>query len=94
MGDSLVSVRMPETLFRELKDMAVSHHYLDISEEIRSILRQKWYSSANPQLYELKQLRDEIQEVVREKSRRAVQENVNEELKKIRQQLKSGGFVP
>lgn len=41
MKDTIVSVRMPSTLVKELKDLAEKNHYMDLSEELRSVIRDK-----------------------------------------------------
>jgi hypothetical protein len=39
--DSIVSVRMPSSLVQRLKTISREKHFLDISEEVRSIIRLK-----------------------------------------------------
>jgi Arc/MetJ-type ribon-helix-helix transcriptional regulator len=39
--NDIVSVRMPSSLVRALKKLQAKNHYLDLSEEIRSIVRKK-----------------------------------------------------
>ena len=41
MVDSIVSVRMPSSLVQKLKELSRENHFLDVSEEIRSIIRIK-----------------------------------------------------
>ena len=41
MKNAMISVRMPSTLVQELRDIAEKNHYLDLSEQIREILRIK-----------------------------------------------------
>ena len=41
MVDSIVSVRMPSSLVQRLKLLSKENHFLDVSEEIRSIIRIK-----------------------------------------------------
>ena len=41
MKDAMISVRIPSTLVQELKEIAESNHYLDLSEQIRDIIRIK-----------------------------------------------------
>ena len=48
MPDQIVSVRMPVTLINELKELAEKNHFLDISEEVRSLLREKWQEHSDP----------------------------------------------
>ncbi len=65
MASKIVSVRMPSSLLEELKRLAEEHHYLDISEEVRSLLRQKRqeYSSKDSEAL-LQQLRELIRRSV------------------------------
>lgn len=91
MNDIIVSVRMPKSLVRELK--ARQKHFLDLSEEVRSIVRKKWLQYQKPELYELKQLRSEINKELKRKSIERIQNQVNKELEKIREQLKKGDIL-
>ena len=61
MTDVMVSIRMPKTMFLELKELAKKQHFLDLSEQIRSIVRKKWIEHTNPELFELKKLREIVQ---------------------------------
>lgn len=40
MKDAVVSVRIPSSLVTELKLLAKENHYVDLSEQIREIIRQ------------------------------------------------------
>ena len=44
MRDVIVAIKVPESLLDELKKSARERHFMDLSEEIRSIVRQKWIS--------------------------------------------------
>lgn len=89
----IVSVRMPKTLSKELKKAAREKHFLDVSEEIRSIVRKKWIENTNPLLFELKKLREEVSGEVRKRSISKVQDQVNKELEIIKRRLKEGGIL-
>lgn len=41
MTDKLVSIRMPKGLIEELKALVEKNHYLDLSEELRSVIRRQ-----------------------------------------------------
>ncbi|MBN1793020.1 hypothetical protein JW826_05040 [Candidatus Woesearchaeota archaeon] len=41
MVDSIVSIRMPSSLVHELKSLSKENHFLDVSEELRSIIKIK-----------------------------------------------------
>ncbi len=90
MSDTIVSIRMPKSLANELKRLADSEHFLDVSEEVRSIVRQKWNFHQNPGLFEIKKLRESIETDVREKTQKKIQQEVARELEKIRDQLRKG----
>ena len=88
MNDVMLSVRMPKSLVSELKALAKEQHFLDLSEEIRSIVRKKWIQYTNPELFELKKLRESIGDEIKRKSVEKVRGEVNKELERIRLQLK------
>ena len=54
---------MPGSLVEELEKLAKVNHFLDISEEIRFVLRKKWISHADPYSSELKKIRKNIAKV-------------------------------
>jgi len=58
--DKIVSVRMPHALVEELKDMSVKNHYLDVSETIRSLLRQKWLEQKSPYQAKVSEIRKQL----------------------------------
>ena len=41
MKDATVSVRLPNTLLKDLKQIATQNYYVDLSEQIRAIIREK-----------------------------------------------------
>lgn len=41
----IVSVRLPRGLLNELRDLQSINHFMDLSDEIRFILRQKFFSN-------------------------------------------------
>ncbi len=41
MKDTVVSIRMPRTLTNELRSLTTINHYVDLSEQIRDVLREK-----------------------------------------------------
>ena len=92
MNDVMVSIRMPKSLASELKSLIGKNHFLDLSEEVRSIVRQKWTSVTNPELFEIKKLRENIEAEIKKKSAKRIDEEVAKELEKIKSQIKSEGF--
>ena len=93
MNNVMVSIRMPYSLASELKVMVKTQNFLDLSEEVRGIVRQKWMSSTNPELFEIKKLRENIEHNIRQKSAKRVHEEVAKELDKIKSQLKKEGIL-
>ncbi len=89
----MVSVRMPKSLVSRLKELAKTQHFLDLSEEVRGIIRKKWSFHANPELFEIKKLREGIEREIRQKSVKRIHEEVSKELDKIKSQLKKGDWI-
>ena len=92
MRDVIVSIHMPSSLISELKETVKSEHFIDLSELVRSISRQKWIESTNPSLFELKKLTEDIKYEVKKKSVEKVAQEVNKELDRIKRQLKEEGI--
>ena len=90
MSDAIVSVRMPKSLLHELKSLSEKEHFLDVSEEVRSIVRKKWDFHSNPEIYQLRKLSDDIGAEIRKKSEKKIQQEIAKELEKIKSQLKEG----
>ena len=84
MNDILVTVRLPGGMLEELKRAAETDHFIDMSEAVRSIVRKNWLIHSDPYLYEMKMLRKDIAEQVREKSQKLAEHMLIEELKKIK----------
>ena len=61
MVTSIVSVRMPSSLVQKLRDLAKENHFLDVSEEVRSIIK--------VQLREYKLRAGEIKRIEEEKEK-------------------------
>ena len=93
MNDVMVSIRMPKSLASELRLLAKTQHFLDLSEEVRSIVRKKWVQYTGPELFELKKLREGIGKEIKQKSIEKVREEVNKELEKIKMQLRKEGML-
>lgn len=60
MAERIVSVKMPASLLDELDRLRERHHYLDLSDQIRSIVRQKCLELTNPYTTEIKRLRKDL----------------------------------
>lgn len=92
MKDTMVSIRMPEALAKELAQQAEKEHFLDVSEFIRSVVRKEWQKHTKPDIAsELQSLRKKVENELKEISNERVQKEVAEELKKIQENLKRGG---
>jgi len=89
MNDVMVSIRMPEGLLLRLRRLAEQEQFMDVSEEVRSIVRKRWMQFTNPELFELKRLREDIKEEVRRKSSKRIAEEVNNELERIKEMILS-----
>jgi len=62
MAERVVSVKMPSSLVKELRHLTAEHHYLDLSEQLRSVVRQKCLDHTRGQ--ELERLRHDIEQQV------------------------------
>jgi len=89
MADVMISVRMPEGLVNELKELAKSKHFMDLSEEVRSIVRERWLESKDPYLYEVKKLRSEIKSELKDKIIKRSEEELVKELKRIKERIRN-----
>ena len=91
MNDVLVSVRMPESLLSKLKELAKRDHFMDVSEEIRSITRKNWFKFTHPELIEVKRLRKDILDGLKKRSEREIAKKVIKELNEIKKEIKEEG---
>ena len=92
MNDIMVSIRMPTSLADELTKISKEDHFLDLSEFIRSLAREKWLRHTKPELSELQGLRKNIEDELKQVTEKRIHQEVAEELKKIRDQLRKGGL--
>ncbi len=83
MSKAMISLRIPVSLVEELKEVAKKDHFLDLSETVRSIIRNNWIKQKDPQAYELGKLRKEIAENISKSN----QNELILELKKIRDSI-------
>jgi len=89
MKDIMISVRVPSGLVKELKELTEKNHYLDLSEHMRSIIREKSMQFAEPYRYELSKMREQMESKI--SSNKAIEEKKKlvEELRNIIQELKN-----
>ena len=59
MADSIESVRMPSSLLKKLRILAKDNHFLDVSEEMRSVIKTQ-IRRYKLTLGETKPIKDEI----------------------------------
>jgi len=91
LNDVLVSVRMPKSLLLKLKEFSKKDHYMDVSEEIRSITRKNWFKFTHPELIEIERLRKDILNEAKKKSEKEITKRVIKELNEIKKEIKKGG---
>jgi hypothetical protein len=89
MTSSVVSVRMPPSLIKELKEFSIKNHFMDVSDEIRYIIKQKMIEKIDPFSFQIQKLKDEIRGEV---SRKSQMDRVKfvEELNRLLEELKRG----
>ena len=88
MTDVLVSVRMPKTLLTKLKQHSVDHDFLDVSEQLRSIVRKEWMKKVQPELREIEQLKGQVLDELKKKEQKEINKRIISELNEIRKELK------
>ncbi|MDD9954132.1 MAG: hypothetical protein OXR66_07400 [Candidatus Woesearchaeota archaeon] len=62
MAEKVVSVKLPKTLIQALEQQRKNHHYLDLSEQLRSIVRRNCLELTNPYTEAINQVKTDIQE--------------------------------
>lgn len=87
MTDIVVSVRMPSSLVRELKILVTKNHFKDLSEEIRSIVRNKCFEFKPSPSSEIKQIQELIVEKLSLKEETQSKQRLISNLKKMLQEL-------
>jgi len=88
MKDAVISIRLPPTLVEELKILAEKNHYLDLSEQIRTIIRQKCEQYGKPYKHEVQKMREELEKNIQENKETKDKEKLLEEIQKIILELK------
>jgi len=85
MKSTIVSVRIPESLSKELRGKLTDDHFLDLSEAVRSIVRKRWMEWKDPGMFQIKQLRQDIKDAVLDKTKKSKEEEVLHELERIKE---------
>jgi Arc/MetJ-type ribon-helix-helix transcriptional regulator len=83
MKNSLVSIRIPKALVEELKKASQKDHFLDLSETVRSIVRDRWIQTQDPSSYHLQQIKKEIHDGLKARS----SDQIIKELENIKNML-------
>lgn len=83
MTDQLVSIRMPTSLSVELKTLVARNHYIDQSEQLRSIIRQKARRYLLPHDAKMTELRTRVETEIEHKNKQEQKEAILRELKKL-----------
>jgi hypothetical protein len=78
---------MPDSLLNELKKLVTPNYYMDVSDEVRSIVREKYLESKDPYLYEIKKLRKDIYQELKDKQLKKARKQVVEELNQIKDKI-------
>ncbi len=60
MTEAPVSVRMPRRLVSELRRISLEMGYLDLSEAVRSMVRQRWQREQHPLTFEIERIKEEL----------------------------------
>ncbi|PLW79581.1 hypothetical protein C0585_06970 [Candidatus Woesearchaeota archaeon] len=88
METGMISVRMPKSLIDELRQTAKNNHFMDLSEELRFVIKQNYQRSLDPYEYELNQFRDEIKKELTNQNKENRTRMINE-LKNLLEEIKN-----
>ena len=88
MKDTVLSIRLPSTLVQELKVLAQENHYLDLSEQIRTVIRQKCEQYGEPYKYEVQKMRNQLEQSLSATKETEDKEKIIQELERIMMELK------
>jgi Arc/MetJ-type ribon-helix-helix transcriptional regulator len=88
MNDIVVSIRMPKSMLTKLKEHTKKDHYMDLSEQIRSLTRKKWLKFTQPELLEIQNLRKDIFNEIKKNSEQETSKKIIEELNQIKKSIK------
>lgn len=83
MTDKLVSIRMPRPLVEELRRLVHENHYLDLSEELRSIIRRGAVRYLNPYASDVNELRKSLEHDLKTRNEQLRKEELIRELKNL-----------
>ncbi|MFH1649729.1 MAG: ribbon-helix-helix domain-containing protein [Candidatus Woesearchaeota archaeon] len=66
--NDIVSVRMPKGLVHQLKELSSEKHYLDLSELIRTIVRQKAQQYGSPYAEDVRRIITDLEKELQSRS--------------------------
>ena len=84
MANAIVSIRLPVSMVNDFRKVSEKDHFLDLSEAIRSVVRDRWLEFKNPDSYQIKKLRKEISESFKDEIIKKNHEYLLKEMKEIR----------
>ena len=87
MTDVLVSIRMPTSLVQELRRLAEKNHFMDLSEELRSIVRAKCLHYSSPYNLQIKKVVKDIEDEVSNKEKLETKKELISNLKNFLEEL-------
>ena len=82
MTERVISIKMPASLVQELKQLTKQHHYIDLSEQVRSIVRQKSLQYMTGPA-DLQQLRESIEQQIKANTTQLKKEQILKELARL-----------
>lgn len=80
-AEMIVTVRMPASLLRALKERTQEDHFSDLSEQMRSIIRHGCMRYTNPVTSEIRELKSQLKEELLRASQEERKEAIITELK-------------
>ena len=90
MVDSIVSVRMPSSLVQRLKELAGENHFLDVSEEVRSLIKARIRFYTEEGALETEEKKSEAAPKQDYRTENVVREELVKKLKKMIKELENG----
>jgi metal-responsive CopG/Arc/MetJ family transcriptional regulator len=76
---------MPSSLIDELKDISIKNHYMDVSEAMRSLLRERWLEEKSPAQAKISELKKSVSKITDEEKIKAMKKTLKllEELNEL-----------
>jgi metal-responsive CopG/Arc/MetJ family transcriptional regulator len=73
VAERVITIKMPRTLVKELRSLTAEHHYLDLSEQVRSVVRQKCFRYATP-FEDIKRVKTELEQQINDVNKQRKEE--------------------